>query len=107
MANKRQHIGLIFLLLGVLFSTQGMQYVHLFGEHQDEVQCTENTLHFHEEETECAFHFLYTEPFIDLGFYLYTTHVDETQLQHFSHYTATEGNSSIALPALRGPPIIF
>ncbi len=107
MANKRKQIGIIFLLLGALLSTQGMQYVHLLGEHQEESQCTENTLHIHEGETECAFHFLYTEPFVDLGFYLFASHLADSQLHHFSHYTPSESSSSVALPALRGPPIIF
>lgn len=107
MAVKRKQIGFIFLLLGALLSTQAMQYVHLLGEHQEERQCTENTLHIHEGETECAFHFLYIEPFVDLGFYLFETHLNDSQLNHFSHYTALKSNSSVALPALRGPPIIF
>ncbi len=107
MARKRGHIGFVFLLLGALLSTQGMQYLHLFGAHQEERQCDESKLHFHESEAECAFHFLYTEPFVDFGFYVYNGNVTEIQKHYFSFYTAKEGQSSIALPSLRGPPLFF
>lgn len=105
--KKQGHIAVIFLLLGALLSTQGMQYVHLFGDHQDERQCEVSKLHFHESEPQCAFHFLYTEPFVEQEFFIHQAHLTEVNRQYFSFYTSLEGLSIVAIPSLRGPPLFF
>ena len=63
MRNNLSKIILSFFLLGVFFSPNVGQWVHLAEAHHAEATCSEGKVHLHAEEAHCELTATFTTPF--------------------------------------------
>ncbi len=104
MRSKLGNLLIPFLLLGVLLSPSIRQWVHLAEAHHDEVQCTEEKVHFHTEEISCELNATFTTPFAFQGVKAMQLIEVKNQLLQPLRPTQAYAFQQIQFFHLRGPP---
>lgn len=107
MNTKKSSVLCAFLLLAVLALPSISQWNHLAADHHQEVECSENSLHFHTEEINCALTATFTPPYTPNNLLVFT--LLEVQEEPF-HITKKEPLLTVNAKEyfqLRAPPFLL